>query len=125
MIKVSILLFYRRVSSEVVTPIFRWVLRCAIAFVVATHIVILLVVALSCRPLSAFWWQVDFDWELTHKEGVDYVCAQEALIYICSISFVAVQDFMTVALPMSIFWRLSLPFRQKVALSILFSVGIV
>lgn len=125
LIKVSILLFYRRVSCEIVTPIFRWVLRAAIAFVVATHIAIMVTVLLSCRPLSAFWWQVDFDWEATHIEGIDYTCLQEPLIYICSISFVVVQDFMTVTLPMTIFWRLRLPFRQKVALSILFGVGIV
>jgi hypothetical protein len=82
-------------------------------------------VLLSCRPLNAFWWQVDFDWEYTHVEGVDYVCAKEPLIYICSISFVVLQDFMTVALPMTIFWRLRLPFRQKAVLSVLFGIGIV
>jgi hypothetical protein len=80
---------------------------------------------LSCRPLSAFWWQVDFDWEATHVEGIDYKCLQESLIYMWSISFVVVQDFMTVVLPMTIFWRIRLPFRQKVGLSILFGAGIV
>jgi hypothetical protein len=125
LIKVSILLFYRRVSDEIVTPIFRRILKAVIGFVVATHIAIMIVVMLSCRPLNAFWWQVDFDWQLTHKENVDYVCANEANIYIGSIVFVVVQDFVTVILPMTIFWRLRLPFRQKVALSILFGVGIV
>ncbi len=72
--KISILLFYRRLSSGAVTPTFHWMPRGCIAFIVLTFIAFTLTTILSCRPLNAFWNQVDFEWNLTHHEGRDYEC---------------------------------------------------
>jgi hypothetical protein len=124
-VKTSILLFYRRLSNGTVTPVFHWVLRCAIAFVVVTHIGIQITVFNSCKPLSSFWWQVDLEWLVTHHEGVDYTCANEVAIYWWSMAFVTIQDFMTVILPICLLWNIRLPSRQKIALGCLFGLGFV
>jgi hypothetical protein len=112
--KISILLFYRRLSSGTVTPTFHWMLRGAIAFIVLTF----------CRPLNAFWNQVDFEWNITHQPGRDYVCYNEPLHYFFNISITVLQDFMVTLMPMALFYKLKMPIRQKVALGVLFGVGI-
>jgi hypothetical protein len=123
--KTSILLFYKRLSSGTVTPVFHWVLRGAIAFVVIAHIGIQITVFNSCKPLSSFWWQVDIEWVVTHKEGDDFTCLDEVTIYWWSMAFVTVQDFMTVLLPICLLWKIRLPSRQKIALGCIFGLGFV
>jgi hypothetical protein len=117
------LLFYRRLSAGRVTPVFHWVLRGAIAFVVITHIGILIALLNVCKPLNSFWWQVDIVWIVNDKEGVDYTCVNEVAIYWWSIGLVTVQDFMTVILPVCLLWNIRLPGRQKIALICLFGLG--
>jgi hypothetical protein len=124
-IKVSILLFYRRFSSHVITPVLHWALRGTIAFIVTTHIAIQIALVTSCRPISAFWLQVDPHWAASHVSGKDYVCDSEAIVILSSIALVSVQDFMTVFLPMTLLSKIKLPFRQKVGLAAIFSLGVV
>ena len=122
--KISILLFYRRLSSGTFTPTFQWIMRGAIAFIVVTFVAFTMTTLLSCRPLNAFWNQVDFEWAITHKAGRDYVCYNEPLHYFFNISITVIQDFMVTLMPMALFYQLKMPMRQKVALAVLFGVGI-
>jgi hypothetical protein len=78
---------------------------------------------LGCRPLNAFWNQVDFAWAATHVEGRDYVCFNEPADLLSASAISIVQDFIACFMPSVLFWKLQLPFRQKVALGALFSVG--
>jgi hypothetical protein len=107
-----------------VSPRFHWVLRGAIAFIILTFIAFTMTTLLSCRPLNAFWNQVDFVWGATHIEGKDYVCYNEPLHYFFNITITVIQDFMVCLMPMALFWRLKMPLRQKMALGVLFGVGI-
>jgi hypothetical protein len=122
--KISILLFYRRLSSGTVTPTFHWMLRGAIAFIVLSFVAFTMTTLLSCRPLNAFWNQVDFEWNITHQPGRDYVCYNEPLHYFFNVTITVIQDFMVTLMPMALFYKLKMPIRQKVALGVLFGVGI-
>jgi hypothetical protein len=123
MTKVSILLFYRRMATGSVSPLFRFAVRAAIASVIAYGITFQLTLYLGCRPLNAYWNQVNINWIPTHTEGVDYYCFNELASVLSSTAISIVQDFITCGLPTILFWKLQLPIRQKVALGALFGVG--
>jgi len=93
------------------------------AFIVATHIAIQIALVTSCRPISAFWLQVDPDWAASHVEGKDYMCDSESTVILSSIALVSLQDFMIVLLPMTLLSKIKLPFRQKVGLAVIFSLA--
>jgi hypothetical protein len=123
MTKVSILLFYRRMASGSVSPLFHFAVRAAIASVVAYGITFQLTLYFGCHPLNAFWNQVDFNWVATHTEGVNYHCFSETGSILSSTAISIVQDFITCGMPTILFWKLQLPIRQKIALGALFGVG--
>jgi len=66
--KISILLFYKRMSDGAVSKGFRFAVRGCIAFVVAYMITFLLTLFLGCRPINSYWNQVSIKWALTHEE---------------------------------------------------------
>jgi hypothetical protein len=121
--KISILLFYRRMAAGSISPLFHWVVRIAMASVVAYLITFELTLFLGCRPIDSFWNQVDFIWETTHKAGVDYHCFSEPANALAASGISIIQDFMACGMPIILFWKLNLPFRQKAALAAVFGVG--
>jgi hypothetical protein len=121
--KVSILLFYRRLTSGTLSTKFHWVVRISIVFVILSTIALMLPLFLGCRPLNAFWNQVDFTWAETHIEGRDYECFDEPADLLSAAAISIVQDFIACFMPSILFWKLQLPFRQKVALGALFAIG--
>jgi hypothetical protein len=76
LIKTSILLFYRRISSRAVSPAFRWALWTSIGFICVTTgrkvfmgaqsvtdiwtAIFVFLTIFSCNPVSAFWDQENF-----------------------------------------------------------------
>jgi hypothetical protein len=121
MIKISILLFYRRLDSRNITRTFRiatWISIIGIAgFVVA----FLLVLFLSCKPWSAFWDQFDLQKTL---DGYTYNCGVDESADLLAASIIsAVQDAITAFLPTILYWNLQIPRRQKVALGAIFALG--
>jgi hypothetical protein len=123
-IKVSILLFYRRFSSDIVTPGLHLAIRSTIFFIILTHIAIQIALLTTCRPIYSFWMQVDPNWTATHVEGVDFHCDSESTVILASIALVSIQDFLTIALPMTLLSKIHLPFRQKAGLACIFSLGL-
>jgi hypothetical protein len=121
--KISILLFYRRMAAGSITPLFHWAVRIAMASVVAYCITFELTLFLGCRPIDSFWNQVDPIWITTHVEGVDYHCFSEPANALAASGISIVQDFLACGLPIILFWKLKLPFRQKAALAAVFGVG--
>lgn len=119
-IKVSILLFYRRLSSRVVSNTFRWTTWISIGFIVAYSIALTLAPILGCQPISAFWDQVDARKIL---KGYRYTCFDEGADVLVASIISVVQDFITALLPTFLYWNLQVPFRQKVALFGIFAIG--
>ena len=123
LIKISILTFYRRLARGSVSPVFRCILRGAIASIVLYVAAAGASLGLSCQPFSAYWNSVDIIWLQTHKAGVDFMCDNEGVNDIVLSLFSIAQDFMACGLPLMLFWGLHMPSRQKVALSAIFGLG--
>jgi hypothetical protein len=122
LIKLSVLLFYRRLSSRAVSPAFRWTMRIMMVVVGVYTIAFVLVLAFACRPLEAFWEQVNFSKTL-RPEGYHYECINEGADVVANGIAATAQDFMVAFLPTLLCWKLQMPIRQKLALYAIFAIG--
>jgi hypothetical protein len=118
--KVSILLFYRRLSSRAVSNAFRWTTWITIGYIVAYTIVLTLVPIFGCRPVAAFWEQVDI---LKRLQGYKFSCFDEGADLFAASIISATQDLLTAVLPTFIYWNLQISKRQKFALFSIFAIG--
>jgi uncharacterized membrane protein YqgA involved in biofilm formation len=121
--KISILLFYKRMSDGTVSTAFRCAVQVCIAFVVCYIITFEATLFLGCRPINSYWDQVNIGWALKHVEGVDYHCFNEPANLLAASATSIVQDFIACGMPTLLFWKLQLPRRQKIALGAIFGVG--
>jgi hypothetical protein len=123
MIKISILLFYRRLNKRSITRTFRvatWINIIGIAVFCSSFVLILF---LACDPFSAFWNQFDMVRQAT---GYEYHCWVDEAADLLSASIIsAVQDAIAAFLPTILYWNLQIPRRQKVALGAIFALGYV
>lgn len=120
LIKISILLFYRRLSARAVSNGFRWVTWICIGFIAAYSIAFTIVPIFGCQPIDAFWNQVDF---IKRVMGYEYKCFNEGADVFAAAVISAVQDLITAILPTFIYWNLQIPLRQKMALFGIFAIG--
>lgn len=72
-----------------------------------------LLILLTCRPVA-------FSWDKTIPGGV---CSSHEIPYLSSAIVNVLTDVIIVALPMPVLWKLQLPTRKKVALSVIFGLG--
>jgi len=117
-VKISVLLFYRRLS-----------VKFSKAFLVATWIGILynilylvgccLAMLLMCNPLHAYWSSFDPTWAATHR----YHCGSDQISLPIYSALSVLGDFYSSLLPMVLITYLDLPFKQKLALYLLFAMG--
>jgi hypothetical protein len=117
--KVSILLFYRRMTAATMQTKFLYVIFGAIVFIVAYTIAFDLVLFVGCRPLSAYWDSV----LPTYTQP--YVCYDEGATLPASSIISIITDIIVLALPCSVVWHMQMPFQQKLTLSVVFGVGLV
>jgi len=115
--KISILLFYRRLTAGTVSTGFLYAVYAAITFVALYYIVFMINLFIGCRPIYAFWWQVDPFWDEKYK------CIDEASNLIAAAIVSVIQDFIACGMPTILFWKLHIPKRQKVALGGIFGIG--
>lgn len=120
LIKISILLFYRRLSSRVVSNRFRWATWITIAFIASSTIAFALAPILGCNPVSAFWDQVNYN---KLVRGYKYRCLNEGADVFSASVISTVQDLITAVLPSFLYWNLRIPVRQKIALFGIFAIG--
>jgi hypothetical protein len=119
--KISILLFYRRLVSSSVSRTFRWIVYAAIAFVAAYFLAFIPLTFSECRPIEAAWMLSDIKWWWEHEHSVS--CINEGLSLSISAIISATQDFIAFGLPLTLFSKLKIPPRQKIALAGIFVVG--
>ncbi|KAF2998207.1 hypothetical protein E8E13_004936 [Curvularia kusanoi] len=120
LIKISILLFYRRLSARVVSNAFRWTTYITIGFIASSSIAFTIVPLVGCNPVSAFWDQVNV---IKLLQGYEYHCFDEGADIFSASVVSAVQDFITAVLPTFLYWDLRIPIRQKIALFGIFAIG--
>ncbi|KAF2419050.1 hypothetical protein EJ08DRAFT_44817 [Tothia fuscella] len=119
--KISILLFYRRLTAGTIGKAFQWTVHLAIASVLAYFVVFHLTLFLCCRPLFSSWKQGDFAWLLANRET--FTCWDEGKILVATAVVSAIQDFVACGLPMILFWKLHISKRQKIVLGGIFALG--
>lgn len=120
LIKVSILLFYRRLGARAISNAFRWTTWITIGFIVAYTIALTLAPILGCQPVSAFWDQVDLRLRI---KGYEYHCFDEGADVLAASIISAAQDLLTAILPTFLYWNLQISRRQKAALFGIFAIG--
>jgi hypothetical protein len=120
LIKISILLFFRRLGSRGVSKAFRVTTWIAIGFTVASTITFFISPLVGCRPLSAYWEQSDV---VEIVKGTKFNCNNEGAAITAAGVVSTVQDVITALLPNFIYWKARIPFRQKVALMGIFATA--
>ncbi|KAL6705173.1 hypothetical protein ACN47E_007278 [Coniothyrium glycines] len=120
LLKMSILLFYRRISSRTVSRTFLWILRITWAMVLCYTIAFTIIPIFSCTPITAFWDQVDVNKILA---GYKYKCINEGADVVANGIASTLQDLIVAILPTILCWNLKMPIRQKVALYSIFAIS--
>jgi hypothetical protein len=119
--KMSILLFYRRLVVGTYSNKFKWMLWCAIGFVVAYTITWFTLICGTCFPLNAQWKSLD----PTYTKS--YHCAPVALQKKISLAggiLSVVSDLYSVVLPAMLLLRITvITKRQKIGLLFIFGMG--
>ena len=118
LIKISVLLFYRRLS-----------VKFSKAFLIATWVGIVYnilyflsfggTLLLICRPMHSYWDSFNPVWAATH----DFHCGSEGAALPVSSAASVVGDAYSTLLPLILVYHLDLPRRQKFALYFLFALG--
>lgn len=120
LVKVSILLFYRRLSARVVSRAFFWTTWITIGYITAYSIALCIAPILGCQPISAFWDQFD---PIKRLQGYEFHCFDEGADVLVASILSASQDLLTAILPTFLYWNLKIPIRQKLALFGIFAMG--
>lgn len=122
LVKISILLFFTRLSPATFTKTYIRILWASIAFVAAYGIAFTVLQIFNCNPVNAFWDQLSLEWM---ANATPYSCTNEgAGVFVTGIVSI-IQDFIAALLPTWLFWSLRIPTRQKIALAVVFLTGFV
>jgi hypothetical protein len=122
LVKLSVLLFYRRLSTRAVSPVFKWIMRSMIVTIIGYTISFIVVLSFTCRPFSAWWDQVNLPLRLL-PGGYQYHCINEGADVVANGIVATVQDFIVATLPAILCWNIQIPIRQKIALYAIFLVS--
>lgn len=118
-IRVSILLFVGRMVDRRIQPLIMYSIWFMLAFNLGFFIVFELSPIVTCRPLPAYWFRADPTWRDNHE----FSCINDSLnILLGSVAGVPV-DFALAILPIATISGCKLAWRQKFALTGLFSLA--
>jgi len=121
--KISILLSYRRIVDSPISRKLKWAARASISFVALYMVAWIFATFLGCHPFDSYWLAVNSSWRKMNIRGVDWQCYNEAVSTAVANAVSISQDLLTCTIPMFMFWRLQMPYQQKIALAILFGIG--
>lgn len=120
LIKISILCFYRRITTGTISKAMLYWTWGSIAFVVIYFFAFSFTIMFSCSPVEAYWRYFDVAWRMTHEFG----CNNEGAEIVAVVIISTFQDFYICAFPVAIIWNLQISKRQKAALCGIFGVGL-
>lgn len=120
LLKISILLFYKRLTASGHSMRFFYAVRFAILFVTLWALAILVVLLSACTPLDAFWKSASVADPYTQK----YTCLDESVYWPLNVSMSVLTDFITVLIPVWMVKGLDVSRRQKSMLYMVFGLGI-
>ena len=108
--KLAILLTYLRISPQ---RNFRIAVYITMGIVLSYSMSIMLVLIFGCRPIAKAW-------DLTITDGK---CVNKNAVYLSINLFNIATDFIILFLPAPMIKKLQMPFRQKLLIAAMFSVG--
>jgi hypothetical protein len=120
LIKLSIIMLLRRITQGG-NRFYVYSVRVITGAVIAYFITFEVTLFTGCRPINAYWNEVNPVWAF-HNEG-KYWCFNEAGNIMAATTVAMVTDFATFLLPLLLFRKLQVPFRQKFALGFVFGLG--
>lgn len=109
--KLSILCLYNRIFT---LSKFQLKVHAAMGFTVAYCVAFLSLFIFRCRPISAFW-----------NPRAGYWCREIYAEEFSSVSFSIVIDLAIILLPMPLLWGLQMNLTKRLALTAMFSIGLV
>ena len=121
-IKISILLFYRRLSVSFPKH-FLYATYIGLAYNGLFIVSFAIVLCLICRPLDAYWLRFNLSWLVNPAHHPR--CVDEGTLFSIAGILSCVGDFYTTTVPLCLIIYLSLPKSQKFALYALFACGYV
>lgn len=120
MIKISVLVFYRRLSVSF-TRGFVWATTFGIAWVgVALPVSLAVSFALMCQPVEAYWQSYSLTWLV---EGRRFTCLRDDILLPTSGILNTIGDLYITFIPLLLIRQLQLPRKQKIGLYSLFAGG--
>ncbi|OAK99564.1 hypothetical protein IQ06DRAFT_201385, partial [Phaeosphaeriaceae sp. SRC1lsM3a] len=120
LVKISILLFFRRLGSRGTSKAFRVITWIAIGFTISSTIAFSISPLVGCKPISAYWEQSDVTNIILGKE---FDCNEEGVAITVAGVVSTFQDLICALLPNFIYWKAQIPIRQKVALMAIFATA--
>lgn len=116
--KLSILLFYRRMSGGG-APKFNAAVTACMVITIAYTISFETSLFAMCTPFEALWKQTDPTWRQNHT----FKCGNQGA-HILGASLVNIpMDFILAVLPITLLWDLNMPTPRKISLGILFGTS--
>jgi hypothetical protein len=118
-IKLSVLMFYRRLFKESYSRRLIYTSWGAICFLITTSTIIFALIITTCDPISAYWLRVYPDYR-------QFACRTPRSIFIVNESTVVVNlmtDIYSLAIPTLLVTQLRLSSRQRVAVMFILGIG--
>ncbi|KAK3675345.1 hypothetical protein LTR78_004855 [Recurvomyces mirabilis] len=115
--KISVLLFYRRLTKGTISTRWKAATIGAIIFTVGYCLSLILALILTCQPTNSYW----LSYSPTYEKP--YHCVDTRSVNPLSGALSVFSDFYSVLLPMLMLRHFDIPHRQKTALYAVFSLG--
>ena len=116
--KVSVLLFYRRLVEGTYSRTWKYATIAAIVFTIMYCVAFVLSLVFTCNPVEAWWMSYDFTYDR------EYTCSDTTIANPLSGALSVLSDLYTVVLPCLMLRHFDAPRRQKIALNIIFCLGL-
>jgi hypothetical protein len=116
--KCSILLFYRRLTKGSYNTLWKYAILTAIAFTALYSMAFILMLIFSCSPTEAYWKSFNPYYE------DEFHCINSKYSNVLSGAMSVLSDLYSVLLPFVMLRNFDAPRRQKIALNIIFSLGL-
>jgi len=119
LIRISILLFFRRMVKGTFRKRWTWSVWAAIGFTIAWTLAFVIMLLATCDPVEANWKVFDPYYE------EQWTCADTRASSYAAGVLAVLSDTYSLVLPWAMTWPLEMPRRQKIALNMVFSVGVI
>ncbi|KAI7541607.1 hypothetical protein KC317_g16845 [Hortaea werneckii] len=117
-VKISVLLFYRRIQTGTFNRKWLWCIYGAIWLTIAFTIAFLLALVFNCQPTKAYWKLYDFGW------NEEYTCTDTKAINLVAGLISLISDVYAIGLPCFMVQGLKMRRREKISMNAVFLLSL-